>query len=76
MSSLPIISNLTGYGILDSPTTMPLLCDNKLTCDWIIQARSFNVDPDLVRISVGLEEVSDLRRRFQRALDAVEKVQK
>ncbi|KAK9848512.1 hypothetical protein MYU51_016517 [Penicillium brevicompactum] len=37
--------------------------------DW---ARSFNVDPDLVRISVGLEEVPDLRARFQRALDAVQ----
>jgi cystathionine beta-lyase/cystathionine gamma-synthase len=40
------------------------------------QAKSFNVDPDLVRISVGLEEVSDLRSRFQTALDAVEKAQK
>ncbi|KAJ5124661.1 Pyridoxal phosphate-dependent transferase major region subdomain 2 [Penicillium bovifimosum] len=39
--------------------------------DW---ARSFNVDPDLVRISVGLEEVSDLRSTFQRALDAVQSV--
>ncbi|CAG7927869.1 unnamed protein product [Penicillium olsonii] len=37
--------------------------------DW---AKSFNVDPDLVRISVGLEEVPDLRARFQRALDAVQ----
>ncbi|KAF3403789.1 hypothetical protein F1880_010235 [Penicillium rolfsii] len=44
-----------------------------LELDW---ARSFNVDPDLVRISIGLEEVSDLRGRFQRALDAVEKVAK
>ncbi|KAJ5118538.1 hypothetical protein N7526_010175 [Penicillium atrosanguineum] len=41
--------------------------------DW---ARSFNVDPDLVRISAGLEDVSDLRARFQRALDAVEKARK
>ncbi|KAJ5726472.1 uncharacterized protein N7483_007829 [Penicillium malachiteum] len=41
--------------------------------DW---ARSFNVDPDLVRISVGLEEVPDLRARFQTALDAVAKVEK
>lgn len=38
------------------------------------QARSFNVDPDLVRISVGLEEVPDLRSRVQRALDAVQSV--
>lgn len=38
--------------------------------------RSFNVDPDLVRISVGLEDVSDLRSRVQRALDAVENVRK
>ncbi|KAJ5288476.1 hypothetical protein N7478_001506 [Penicillium angulare] len=38
--------------------------------DW---ARSFNADPSLVRISVGLEEVADLRSRFQKALDAVEK---
>ncbi|CAG8242624.1 unnamed protein product [Penicillium salamii] len=39
------------------------------------QARSFDVDPDLVRISVGLEEVPDLRARFQRALDAVQSTQ-
>ena len=52
-----------------------LLLGNKLM-GLIFQARSFNVDPDLVRISVGLEEVSDLRGRFQRALDAVEKVKK
>ncbi|KAJ5692085.1 hypothetical protein N7462_001508 [Penicillium macrosclerotiorum] len=38
--------------------------------DW---ARSFNVDPDLVRISVGLEDVADLRSRFQQALDAIQK---
>ncbi|KAJ6086933.1 hypothetical protein N7467_005847 [Penicillium canescens] len=41
--------------------------------DW---ARSFNVDPDLVRVSVGLEEVPDLRARVQRALDAVQNVRK
>ncbi|KAJ5594540.1 uncharacterized protein N7459_000748 [Penicillium hispanicum] len=41
--------------------------------DWV---RSFGVDPDLVRISVGLEDVSDLRSRVRRALDAVEKAQK
>jgi Cystathionine beta-lyases/cystathionine gamma-synthases len=35
-----------------------------------------NVDPDLVRISIGLEDLSDLRARFQRALDAVEKARK
>ncbi|KAJ5114601.1 hypothetical protein NUU61_000360 [Penicillium alfredii] len=38
--------------------------------DW---AKSFDVDPNLVRVSVGLEDVSDLRSRVQRALDAVEK---
>lgn len=41
-----------------------------------VQARSFNADPDLVRISVGLEDVSDLRARVQRALNAVEKAKK
>ncbi|KAJ5110749.1 hypothetical protein N7532_001284 [Penicillium argentinense] len=41
--------------------------------DW---AKSFNVDPDLVRISIGLEEVPDLRSRFQTALDAVQKSRK
>jgi hypothetical protein len=76
MSSSPIISNLTGYDLLYFLATAPLPRDNKLTCIWFLQARSFNVDPDLVRISVGLEEVSDLRGRFQRALDAVEKVAK
>ncbi|KAI2675803.1 hypothetical protein CBS147332_8781 [Penicillium roqueforti] len=39
--------------------------------DW---ARTFDVDPDLVRISVGLEDAADLRARVQRALDAVQKV--
>ncbi|KAL1851777.1 Cystathionine gamma-synthase [Paecilomyces lecythidis] len=33
-------------------------------------ARSFDVDPDLVRISVGLEDTADLSGRFQRALAA------
>ncbi|EPS26566.1 Cystathionine gamma-synthase [Penicillium oxalicum] len=42
-----------------------------LELDWV---KTYNVDPDLVRISVGLEELPDLRRRFQRALEAVEKV--
>ncbi|KAE8348484.1 pyridoxal phosphate-dependent transferase [Aspergillus coremiiformis] len=37
-------------------------------------ASSFGVESDLVRISVGLENVSDLRCRFQQALDAVAKV--
>jgi len=40
------------------------------------QAKSFNVDPDLVRISVGLEDLSDLRSRFETALKAVEKARK
>ncbi|KAE8375319.1 pyridoxal phosphate-dependent transferase [Aspergillus bertholletiae] len=39
--------------------------------DW---ASSFGVEFDLVRISVGLEDVSDLRCRFQRALEAVAEV--
>ncbi|PWY66177.1 cystathionine gamma-synthase [Aspergillus eucalypticola CBS 122712] len=37
-------------------------------------ASSFGVDFDLVRISVGLEDVSDLRQRFQQALNAVAEV--
>ncbi|KAE8395405.1 pyridoxal phosphate-dependent transferase [Aspergillus alliaceus] len=37
-------------------------------------ASSFGVEFDLVRISVGLEDVPDLRCRLQRALDAVAKV--
>ncbi|SPB51962.1 unnamed protein product [Aspergillus niger] len=37
-------------------------------------ASSFGVDFDLVRISVGLEDVSDLRQRFQQALKAVAEV--
>ncbi|KAJ5233468.1 uncharacterized protein N7469_005234 [Penicillium citrinum] len=41
--------------------------------DW---AKSFNVDPDLVRISVGLEDLSDLRSRIETALKAVEKARK
>ncbi|KAJ6153791.1 hypothetical protein N7470_006750, partial [Penicillium chermesinum] len=38
--------------------------------DW---AKSFGVEADLVRVSVGLEELPDLRLRVQKALDAVEK---
>ncbi|KAI9807770.1 MAG: hypothetical protein M1825_005075 [Sarcosagium campestre] len=38
--------------------------------DWSSQ---FGVDPNLVRISVGLEETSDLVARFQRALEVVSK---
>ncbi|RAL06312.1 cystathionine gamma-synthase [Aspergillus ibericus CBS 121593] len=37
-------------------------------------ASSFGVDLGLVRISVGLEDVSDLSSRFQQALDAVARV--
>ncbi|KNG88022.1 cystathionine gamma-synthase [Aspergillus nomiae NRRL 13137] len=37
-------------------------------------ASSFGVEFDLVRISVGLEDISDLRYRFQQALEAVAKV--
>lgn len=38
-----------------------------------MQASSFGVEFDLVRISVGLEDVQDLQTRFQHALDAVSK---
>ncbi len=37
-------------------------------------ARSFGVDPDLVRISVGLEETEDLKKVFQEALKTAESV--
>lgn len=39
----------------------------------IVQARSFGIDSDLVRISIGLEDVPDLSVRVQHALEAVEK---
>ncbi|OJJ43342.1 hypothetical protein ASPZODRAFT_103197 [Penicilliopsis zonata CBS 506.65] len=39
--------------------------------DW---ALSCGIDPNLVRISVGLEDVSDLSATFQKALDAVAKI--
>ncbi|KAL5361874.1 pyridoxal phosphate-dependent transferase [Aspergillus floccosus] len=39
--------------------------------DW---AGSFGVEFDLVRISVGLEDISDLRSRFEEALQAVAEV--
>ena len=35
--------------------------------DW---CRSLGVDPDLIRVSVGLEDTDDLRRRFEVALAA------
>ncbi|PYH95207.1 cystathionine gamma-synthase [Aspergillus ellipticus CBS 707.79] len=37
-------------------------------------ANSFGVDFDLVRISVGLEDIPDLRHRIQQALDAVAQI--
>lgn len=36
--------------------------------EWAAQ---FGVDKNLVRFSVGLEEVSDLKKKIQRALDAM-----
>ncbi|PWY65041.1 cystathionine gamma-synthase [Aspergillus heteromorphus CBS 117.55] len=39
-------------------------------------ASSFGVDFDLVRVSVGLEDVPDLRHRVQQALNAVAQVNK
>ncbi|KAK3384739.1 pyridoxal phosphate-dependent transferase [Podospora didyma] len=40
--------------------------------DW---AASFNVDPDLIRISVGLEETDEIVNVFQSALKAAESVE-
>lgn len=42
----------------------------------ISQASSFGIDFDLVRVSVGLEDIPDIRSRFQQALDAVASVKK
>jgi cystathionine gamma-synthase len=39
-------------------------------------AASFGVDPDLVRVSVGLEETGQLREVFEKALDAVARAAK
>lgn len=36
-------------------------------------ARSYGVDPDLVRVSVGLEDASVLRRWFDKALEVARK---
>lgn len=44
--------------------------------DDLLQASSFGIDFDLVRISVGLEDTPELRARFQQALDAVANVKK
>ncbi|EFR02777.1 cystathionine gamma-synthase [Nannizzia gypsea CBS 118893] len=41
--------------------------------DW---AKSLNVPSDLVRISVGLEDVDDMKKRITHALEAVEKLGK
>ena len=38
--------------------------------DW---ARSYGVDPNLVRVSVGLEDASVLRRWFENALEVARK---
>ena len=40
------------------------------------QASSFGIDFDLVRVSVGLEDIPDIRSRFQQALDAVANVKR
>lgn len=40
-----------------------------------LQASSFGIDFNLVRVSVGLEDTPDLRVKVQHALDAVAKVQ-
>lgn len=40
------------------------------------QASSFGIDFDLVRVSVGLEDIPDIRSKFQQALDAVASVKK
>ncbi|KAL4894354.1 pyridoxal phosphate-dependent transferase [Aspergillus ambiguus] len=53
---------------LSSPYTL-LAHYNEL--DW---AGSFGVEFDLVRISVGLEDISELRSRFEEALKAVAEV--
>lgn len=37
--------------------------------EWVQQ---FGVDPDLIRVSVGLEDPAELRAKVRRALDAVE----
>ena len=42
----------------------------------LAQASSFGVEFDLVRISVGLEDVPLLRAKVQQALDAVAKISK
>lgn len=44
--------------------------------DDLLQASSFGIDFDLVRISVGLEDTPELLARFQQALDAVANVKK
>jgi len=36
-------------------------------------AKSYGVDPDLVRVSVGLEDASVIRRWFDKALEAARK---
>ena len=52
-----------------------------LSCPFVVLAhytelewaKSYGVDPDLVRISVGLEDVSVLRRWIEHALEAARK---
>lgn len=53
-----------------------------LSCPFVVLAhytelewaRSYGVDPDLVRVSVGLEDAEKLRRWFEKALDVARKV--
>lgn len=42
----------------------------------LLQASLFGIDFDLVRVSVGLEDIPDIRSRFQQALDAVASVKR
>ena len=53
-----------------------------LSCPFVVLAhytelewaRSYGVDPDLVRVSVGLEDAKKLRSWFEKALDVARKV--
>lgn len=49
---------------------------HKCALSDISQASSFGIDFNLVRVSVGLEDIPDIHSRFQQALDAVASVKK
>jgi len=78
------LQHTVGHGDVANISHRPSLGTNfTLACPYTILAHytemdwtsQFGVEPDLVRVSVGLEEPSQLHRIFKNALEAASRVQ-